>query len=162
MQLVTDPNPILTRQTKSNKTPKFFKEPKINRYSLTYQHRGWPRTISDTRCTQTILWSLQQCLYKRNWFSNPFQVSRPWHRDIEHMEQHRSWCQHQHCRSAHIWKNIVQNRVVMKILRRFDAFLGHNRFLLSDVRFIGLLLYNRFFNYPFPFMIDSYRVTRDL
>ena len=30
-----------------------------------------------------------------------------------------------------------------------------NRFLLSDARFIALPLYNRFFNYPFPFIIDS-------
>ena len=46
-------------------------------------------------------------------------------------------------------------RVATKILQRFNAFLGHNRFLSSDARFIALPLYNRFFNYPFPFIIDS-------
>ena len=42
-------------------------------------------------------------------------------------------------------------RVATKILQRFYAFLGHNRFLSSNARFIGLPYYNRFFNYPFPF-----------
>ena len=45
----------------------------------------------------------------------------------------------------------------LELDRRFfeDYFLGHNRFLSSDVRFIALSLYNRFFNYPFPSIIDS-------
>ena len=49
----------------------------------------------------------------------------------------------------------VQSRVATKILRRFYVFLWHDRFLLSDVRFVDLPLYNRFFNYPFPSILDS-------
>ena len=51
----------------------------------------------------------------------------------------------------------------LELDRRFfeDYFLGHNRFLSSDVRFIALSLYNRFFNYPFPSIIDSDRVNQD-
>ena len=54
-------------------------------------------------------------------------------------------------------------RPELELDRRFfeDYFLGHNRFLSSDVRFIALSLYNRFFNYPFPSIIDSDRVNQD-
>ena len=54
---------------------------------------------------------------------------------------------------------MLQIRVATKILQRFYAFLGHNRFLSSDARFIGLPLYNRFINYPFPSIIDSDQAT---
>ena len=56
----------------------------------------------------------------------------------------------------------AQDRVATKIHRRFFAFLGHNRFLSSDARFIALPLYNRFFNYLFPFMIDSLTIPSPL
>ena len=52
------------------------------------------------------------------------------------------------------------NSVATKILRRFYAFFEHNRFLLSDARFIALPLYNRFFYYPIPYIIDSLNIRR--
>ena len=41
--------------------------------------------------------------------------------------------------------DLICDKVETKIFRRFFAFLGHNRFLSSDARFIALLLYNNFF-----------------
>ena len=49
-----------------------------------------------------------------------------------------------------------------ELQRRFFAFLGHNRFLSSNARFIALPLYNRFFNYPFPSIIDSLTIPPPL
>ena len=52
---------------------------------------------------------------------------------------------------------MVQNRVAMKILRGFYALLGHNRFFLSDARFIYSPQPTSIIdvNYPFPFIIGS-------
>ena len=44
------------------------------------------------------------------------------------------------------YENTIHSKVTTKILRRFYAFLGHNRFLASKARFIALPLCNRLFN----------------
>ena len=51
-------------------------------------------------------------------------------------------------------------RVATKFLWRFYAILGHNRFLSGNARFIALPLYNSFFNYPSPSIIDSLSLRR--
>ena len=48
---------------------------------------------------------------------------------------------------------LLQGRVATKLLNR--RFYAHDRFLSSDTRFIALPLCNRFFNYPFPLILDS-------